>query len=147
MPNFILVAQNTLEVDYVKQACALAMSIHATTPNSKISILTDDDVPVKYKKLFDNIIEIPWGDLANKYDWKIHNRWKTYFVSPYEDAIVLDTDMLVLEDITYIITFLLLTPFVVIVTLKVLLIFFWLFFPPCVRLNMFIMNSHVVRKI
>jgi hypothetical protein len=100
MPNFILVAQNTQDVDYVKQACALAMSIHATTPNSNISILTDDIIPERYKALFDNVIEIPWGDLANKYDWKIHNRWKTYFISPYDDAIVLDTDMLVLEDIT-----------------------------------------------
>jgi len=100
MPNFILVAQNTQDVNYVKQACALAMSIHATTPNSNISILTDDAIPERYKPLFDNIIEIPWGDLANKYDWKIHNRWKTYFISPYDDAIVLDTDMLVLEDIT-----------------------------------------------
>ncbi len=100
MPNFILVAQNTQDVDYVKQACALAMSIHATTPNSNISILTDDIIPERYKTLFDNVIEIPWGDLANKYDWKIHNRWKTYFISPYDDAIVLDTDMLVLEDIT-----------------------------------------------
>ncbi|MDA7712379.1 hypothetical protein N9C48_00325 [bacterium] len=100
MPNFILVAQNTQDVNYVKQACALAMSIHATTPNSNISILTDDAIPERYKPLFDNVIEIPWGDLANKYDWKIHNRWKTYFISPYDDAIVLDTDMLVLEDIT-----------------------------------------------
>jgi len=100
VPNFILVAQNTQDVDYVKQACALAMSIHATTPNSNISILTDDIIPERYKTLFDNVIEIPWGDLANKYDWKIHNRWKTYFISPYDDAIVLDTDMLVLEDIT-----------------------------------------------
>jgi len=100
VPNFILVAQNTQDVDYVKQACALAMSIHATTPDSNISILTDDIIPQRYKELFDNVIKIPWGDLANKYDWKIHNRWKTYFISPYEDAIVLDTDMLVLEDIT-----------------------------------------------
>tara|TARA_B110000285_G_scaffold170370_1_gene190672 strand:- start:14132 stop:14968 length:837 start_codon:yes stop_codon:yes gene_type:complete len=100
VPNFILVAQNTQDVDYVKQACALAMSIHATTPDSNISILTDDTIPQRYKELFDNVIKIPWGDLANKYDWKIHNRWKTYFISPYEDAIVLDTDMLVLEDIT-----------------------------------------------
>tara|TARA_B110000259_G_scaffold174675_1_gene209226 strand:- start:1501 stop:2337 length:837 start_codon:yes stop_codon:yes gene_type:complete len=100
VPNFILVAQNTQDVDYVKQACALAMSIHATTPDSNISILTDDTIPQRYKGLFDNVIKIPWGDLANKYDWKIHNRWKTYFISPYEDAIVLDTDMLVLEDIT-----------------------------------------------
>ena len=76
------------------------MSIHATTPDSNISILTDDTIPQRYKELFDNVIKIPWGDLANKYDWKIHNRWKTYFISPYEDAIVLDTDMLVLEDIT-----------------------------------------------
>jgi hypothetical protein len=53
VPNFILVAQNTQDVDYVKQACALAMSIHATTPDSNISILTDDTIPQRYKELFE----------------------------------------------------------------------------------------------
>jgi hypothetical protein len=104
--NFILVAQNTLTEDYVKQACVCAMSIHATNSNVSIAIITDDIIPAEYKQLFDYIIPIPWGDLAKKYEWKIHNRWKIYFVSPYEDAVVLDTDMLVLEDLTHYFKFL-----------------------------------------
>ncbi|MEK9804724.1 MAG: hypothetical protein VW551_00325 [Euryarchaeota archaeon] len=98
--NFILVAQNTKFDDYVKQACVCAMSIHATNKDASIAIITDDEVPTQYKHLFDHIIPIPWGDLAEKYEWKIHNRWKIYFVSPYESAVVLDTDMLVLDDLS-----------------------------------------------
>jgi len=98
--NFILVAQNTKFDDYVRQACVCAMSIHATNKNASIAIITDDEVPTQYKHLFDHIIPIPWGDLAEKYEWKIHNRWKIYFVSPYESAVVLDTDMLVLDDLS-----------------------------------------------
>ena len=98
--NFILVAQNTLTEDYVTQACLCAMSIHATTPGASVSVITDDTIPDEYTGLFEHIIPIPWGDLAEKYDWKIHNRWKIYFISPYESAVVLDTDMLVLEDLT-----------------------------------------------
>jgi hypothetical protein len=98
--NFILVAQNTKTEDYVKQACLCAMSIHATNHNANISIITDDSIPEKYVQLFDKIIPIPWGDLAEKYEWKIHNRWKIYFVSPYDQAVVLDTDMLVLDDLS-----------------------------------------------
>jgi|14_taG_2_1085336.scaffolds.fasta_scaffold04027_4 hypothetical protein len=98
--NFILVAQNTKFDDYVKQACVCAMSIHATNTNVSIAIITDDKVPAEYTHLFDHIIPIPWGDLAEKYEWKIHNRWKIYFISPYEHAVVLDTDMLVLDDLT-----------------------------------------------
>ena len=98
--NFILVAQNTLTDNYVLQACACAMSIHATNNNASIAIITDDEIPEQYKQLFDHVIPIPWGDLAEKYEWKIHNRWKIYFISPYEEAVVLDTDMLVLDDLT-----------------------------------------------
>lgn len=98
--NFILVAQNTKTQDYVMQACLCAMSIHATNTDVSIAIITDDKVPSKYQDLFDHIIPIPWGDLAEKYEWKIHNRWKIYFVSPYENAVVLDTDMLVLNDLS-----------------------------------------------
>jgi hypothetical protein len=100
MKNFILVAQNTETEDYVTQACLCAMSIHATNENASIAIITDDSIPAEYVDLFDHVIPIPWGDLAEKYEWKIHNRWKIYFISPYEEAVVLDTDMLVLEDLT-----------------------------------------------
>jgi len=99
MKGYLVLAQNS-EYDYVLQACLLAMSLHATNQDPKISIVTDDVVPSKYVKYFDQIISIPWGDSAIDSTWKVENRWKLYHVSPYEETIVMDTDMLVLQDLT-----------------------------------------------
>jgi hypothetical protein len=99
--GFVVLAQNTETVDYVKQAYALALSIKNTQKTvTKISLITNDPVPVQYKHVFDKIIEIPWGDLAINPTWKIENRWKIFHVSPYLETIVLDTDMLFLDDIS-----------------------------------------------
>lgn len=98
--GIVVLAQNTKTEDYVLQACILAMSLKATNPNEKISVVTNDDIPVDYKSLFDKIIPIPFGDDASSADWKIENRWKIYHASPYEQTLVLDTDMLILQDIS-----------------------------------------------
>lgn len=101
MSNGIVVfAQNNSTTDYVEQACLLAMSLKATNPNTKISVITNDDVSEHYVSLFDKIIPIPFGDDASTSEWKIENRWKIYHASPYERTIVLDSDMLVLQDIS-----------------------------------------------
>lgn len=97
--NFTMLAQNSHD-DYVQQASVCAMSIKATNPDSKICLITSDTVPDKYTQLFDDIVEIPWGDKAKKTSWKVGNRWKIYHACPYKNSIVLDTDMLVLDDIT-----------------------------------------------
>lgn len=97
--NFTMLAQNT-EVDYVRQACVAAMSIKATNNNSKICLLTNDSVPEKYTDLFDHIIDIPWGDHAAHENWKISNRWKIYHATPFEQTAVIDTDMLILQDLS-----------------------------------------------
>jgi hypothetical protein len=99
--GFILYANNTDTVDYVKMACVLAMSIKATQPpeSSNVSIITDNEIPKKYRKLFDKIIEVPWksNDLSR---YSVEDRWKIYHVTPYEQNISLDVDMLVLKDLT-----------------------------------------------
>jgi hypothetical protein len=101
MTNGILVlAQNTKKVNYVIQACLLAMSLRVTNPNTKISIVTNNRVPTEYKSFFDKIIKIPWADSAKNSDWKVENRWKLYHITPYDETIVLDTDMIVLQDIS-----------------------------------------------
>lgn len=97
--NFTMLAQNS-DFDYVRQACLAAMSIRATNTNSKICLITNDPVPARHKQLFDDIIEIPWGDHAENEDWKISNRWKIYHAIPYDETVVIDTDMLVLQDIS-----------------------------------------------
>lgn len=97
--NFTMLAQNSNE-DYVLQACLAAMSIHSTNTDASICLITNDSVPDKYKDLFDHIVEIPWGDHAAEDDWKIKNRWKIYHAIPYDETVIMDTDMLVLQDIS-----------------------------------------------
>lgn len=98
--NFTMMAQNS-NVDYVRQAIACAMSIRHTNPDSKICLITNDTVPTKYTSIFDDIVSIPWEDSAIQSTWKIQNRWKSYHACPYESSIVLDTDMLVLNNISH----------------------------------------------
>ena len=98
--GIVVLAQNNETTDYVQQACLLALSLKFTNSDCKISIITDDSVSAKYKNLFDEIINIPWNDAAIDTEWKIENRWKLYHCSPYDQTIVMDTDMLVLQDIS-----------------------------------------------
>lgn len=94
-----LVAQNNKKTDYVRQAYALALSALAQNPRLNISLITNDKIPSTYKTVFDKIIDVPWGDLAEYSEWKIENRWKVYHMTPYQNTIVLDVDMLILDDI------------------------------------------------
>jgi hypothetical protein len=97
--GFLVLAQNS-DVDYVRQAYALALSIKATQPNiNNISIVTNDQVPEEYRAVFDQIIPIPFNDAASNSTWKVENRWKLYYASPYDETIIFDTDMLVLDNI------------------------------------------------
>lgn len=96
--GFLILAQSTTEVDYVQQAYALALSIKfSQVATSSISVVTNDPVPEEYKWVFDHIIPIPWYKEGTRY--QAENRWKLYHVTPYDETIVLDTDMLLLEDV------------------------------------------------
>ena len=99
--GFVLFAQNTEKTDYVKQAYALALSIkHSQTSTKSISLVTNCDVPKKYRKVFDQIIPIPWYTEVEDSPLAAEHRWKLYHCTPYDETIVLDTDMLLLEDIS-----------------------------------------------
>ena len=100
--GFIVFAQNTDSVDYITQAYALALSIKISQRDiTSISLVTNDTVPKKYQKVFDQIIPIPWVTESNNDPLKAEHRWKLFHVTPYDETIVLDTDMLMLEDISY----------------------------------------------
>ncbi len=99
--GFLVLAQNTELVNYVQQAYALALSIkHSQTEVTSISLITNDEVPDEYKLAFDQIIPIPWFENNADSRYSAEHRWKLYYASPYEETIVLDTDMLLLEDIS-----------------------------------------------
>jgi hypothetical protein len=93
----VFVAQNST-VDYVRQAYALALSIKKHNKLYKDTCLvTNHAVPEEYKHAFDHIVPIPWGDDAEGSAWKIENRWKVIHASPFDESIVYDTDMLLLN--------------------------------------------------
>lgn len=97
--GFLIFAYNTEDTNYVEQAYALALSIKISQQTiTSVSIVTNDPVPKKYQKVFDHIIPIPWdNNEISRYAGE--HRWKLYHVTPYDETIVLDSDMLVLEDI------------------------------------------------
>jgi hypothetical protein len=97
MKGYLVLAQNSENVDYVQQAYALALSLHASQDTCLISLVTNDPVPDEYKTIFDKIIPIPGNDDAANSLWKVENRWKLYHVTPYDETIVFDTDMLVFK--------------------------------------------------
>jgi len=99
--GFLVLAQNTQNANYIKQAYALALSIKYSQHEIKdISLITNDVVPVEYLHAFDKIIPIPFLDDAKDSEWKVENRWKFFHASPYDETIILDTDMLMVEDIS-----------------------------------------------
>jgi len=91
----LFLAQNG-DINYVRQAYALALSIKANNQHNQTCIVTNDEVPFEYNNAFDHIVKIPWNDSAKDSVWKIENRWKLIYVTPFKHNIVYDTDMLVL---------------------------------------------------
>lgn len=99
--GFVIFAQNTDQVDYVSQAYALALSIKYSQKEIKnVSLVTSNPVPSKYRKVFDEIIPIPWYNGTAHTVLAAEHRWKLFHVTPYDETIVLDSDMLLLEDIS-----------------------------------------------
>lgn len=100
--GFLIYAQNTDAVDYVEQAYILALSIkYSQYDINSVSLVTNDTVPKKWTHVFDQVIKIPWTENTTVSRYCAENRWKLYHVTPYDETIVLDSDMLILEDISY----------------------------------------------
>lgn len=100
--GFFTIAQNTNKVDYLRIAYLQALNIKYTqkTINSySVGVTPGTIIPDKYKEVFDNVIEIPWGDDAINTGWKLNNEWKSIYMSPYESTIKIDSDLLFFEDI------------------------------------------------
>ena len=99
--GFLVFAENAGSVDYIQQAYALALSIKRSQKTvTNISLITNDKVLKKYAKVFDKIIPIPWISDRPASKYKAEHRWKLIHVSPYDETIVLDADMLFLDDVS-----------------------------------------------
>ena len=103
--GYIVIAQNNDTVDYLEQAYALAMNLKLTQGIVNnltvcVDIRTKKLITAKHKKVFDHIIDIPWEDDAEDKEWKINNKWKYYYMTPYDETVILDTDMLFPTDVS-----------------------------------------------
>jgi hypothetical protein len=92
----LIFAQNS-SINYVRQAYALALSIKKFNKINKVCLVTNDAVPLEYIKAFDHIVPIPWGDMSSNSEWKIENRWKLIYASPFKENLVYDSDMILLS--------------------------------------------------
>jgi hypothetical protein len=95
--GFLIYAEGA---EYVRQSYLCAMSIMASHNSYPVSIVTNNIVPDEYLWAFDKVIDIPWYTFINS-RFKTEHRWKLYHVSPYDQTIVLDSDILVLHDLEY----------------------------------------------
>ena len=101
--GYVILAQNNKTDDYVKMAYVSAMSIKLTQKEIRdVTLITDvpEAVPQHYCKAFDTILPIQWFDDAYNSEWKIENRWKLYHLTPYDETIILDADMLFFSDVS-----------------------------------------------
>jgi hypothetical protein len=103
--GYLILAQNNKTDDYIRLAYALAMSIKASQSIvNSVTLATDIPVanlPKNVRAIFDNIVAIPWIDSAAASAWKIENKWKYYHMSPYDETVILDADMLIPADISH----------------------------------------------
>jgi len=110
----LLIANNNADIDYVSQACYSAKRIkkHLKLP---VSLVTDSPdlfktTYKKYRRRFDKIISYK-DDListrmykdgalfSNTLDFKNTSRVSSYDLTPYEETLVLDTDVIIFNDV------------------------------------------------
>jgi hypothetical protein len=104
--GYIVIAQNNASVDYLQQAYALALNLKLTQSSvNNLTVCVDAEtkkkITNKHKQVFDYIVDIPWQDDAQGEDWKINNKWKYLHMTPYDETVVLDTDMLFPTDVSH----------------------------------------------
>jgi hypothetical protein len=99
--GFLIFSQDTSEKSFSKCAYALALSIKINCPDANVSLVTNVVPPDSFKHIYDKIIDIPWNDNREITAFAAEHRWKMYYCTPYEETIVLDADMLVLDDISF----------------------------------------------
>lgn len=101
--GYITIAQGA---EYLDQAYALALSLKLTQSGvSNLAVCVDPAtkklIAKKHRAVFDEIIDIPWGDHARGETWKIHNKWKYFWMTPYDETVILDTDMIFPVDVSH----------------------------------------------
>ena len=102
--GYLCIAQNNSDSDYIRMAYALCLSIKNTQSEVNsfaIAVEEGEEIPDYMLSVFDHVVTIPWTDHASGSEWKIENKWKYYYMTPFEETVILDADMIFIDDISY----------------------------------------------
>ena len=93
--GFIIQAQTETER---KQALALAYSIKVSNPEASVSLVCGNlnEIETWHEEPFDNIVEYPFSNRS----YSRLNDWQCWWVTPYEESIVIDCACIVNQDLT-----------------------------------------------
>lgn len=87
--GYLIVAQNSSQVDYVSCAETLAKTIKYWHPDAKICLLTNEQVGAGW--LFDYVHKFPYPLSDNAYA----NDWQIFHATPFRETIKLEADMMI----------------------------------------------------
>lgn len=93
--GYLIVAQNTDQVDYVNCAETLAKTIKYWHPDAKICLLTNEQVGANW--LFDYVHKFPYPLSKNPYA----NDWQVFHATPFRETIKLEADMMITSHIDH----------------------------------------------
>lgn len=96
--GFIIVAQNSGNINYLDCAALLCESIKKVMPNESVTLLTDVETSIPH---FDYIKTFPYGDQCKDKTWKLDNDWQVYDASPYDRTIKIEADFYITRSITH----------------------------------------------
>ena len=104
--GYICIAQNTADHDYLSMTYAMALSLKATQDVNNICVCVDNDTRAlltgKHYEVFNEIVTIPWHDDAQYHPtWKIQNKWKYAHMTPFDETIILDSDVVFTEKVDH----------------------------------------------
>lgn len=103
--GYFTFVQNNETTDYLKLAYACGLSLKATQSINKFAIAVDEATKEcledKHYKVFDYVIDIPWGDDSEEDSWKLGNEWKAWAITPFKETVKLDCDMVFTRNIDH----------------------------------------------
>lgn len=101
--GYVTHAFNSGGVDYLRMAYCLALSLRLTqTRVHRLTVMVEpgQTVPAGYRDVFDQVVELPFEDHSCQDGWRVENYSRLYNVSPYDESVTLDADMLFFADVS-----------------------------------------------
>lgn len=103
--GYFTFVQNNETTDYLKLAYACGLSLKATQGINKFAIAVDEATKEcledKHYKVFDYVVDIPWGDESKEDSWKLGNEWKAWAITPFKETVKIDCDLVFTRNIDH----------------------------------------------